>query len=141
MNKVFYALSWGSIVGSMVMMTIAGYWLLYPYNPTTFNSQPFEILTPRVKVNKPVMFRVNYCKNDSNIPEITRSFVDGVIYVTPSFAGNNADIGCREVIALVNVPETLPPGTYHIVSTYKYKVNPIRTIEITADTEDFEVIK
>jgi hypothetical protein len=43
-------------------------------------------------------------------------------------------------VALVQIPDEVPPGIWHITITTTYEPNPIRKIDVTFETPDFEVL-
>jgi len=73
------------------------------------------------------------------VPEISRVFVDGVIYQISTYVTTNDEQGCRVRRVQIYVPKGLPPSTYKISTTFRFRVNPIRVIEMYTDSEKFEV--
>jgi hypothetical protein len=70
----------------------------------------------------------------------TRRFVDGIIYTTPSVESSRPS-GCEENDIYVDVPSGLPVGRFSLEILYRYKVNPLRSIDVIKRTEPFAVIK
>lgn len=140
MNKVFYILSWFGIISAIAIVFITTLWLVYPYNPLQFATEPHEMITKEVEPGSHVRFELDYCKNSKIGAEVTVSFVDGFIYDSTSIP-INIENGCHSVAQSVYVPRAIPPGIYSIKMLYRFKVNPIRTIDIITMSEKFEVIK
>jgi hypothetical protein len=72
------------------------------------------------------------------VPELTKFFIDGVIYETPKSIGA-VEMGCHVQNVDVYVPKAIPSGTYKMKFVAKYKVNPIRYIEYINYSEPFIV--
>ncbi len=72
------------------------------------------------------------------MPMLTKFFIDGVIFRTPTVP-SVVPKGCGEIISDAYVPKAIPAGSYSLKTTAEYKVNPIRTIIITNYTQSFIV--
>jgi len=140
MSKKLLISTWIIIITAFLLMALIIFWLLFPYKVTEFKTQPFPIQNKVVRSGDHVLYEVDYCKNMSLSARISRSFEDGLIYTAPDI-DNDAGAGCHKKLISVYVPRALPPGIYNIKNTYIYQVNPIRTVEATAITEKFEVIR
>lgn len=129
-----------TIFMAMLFVSVTIYWLLYPYKLVDFKNEPFSISNPRVKGGEHLAINVDYCKYTDLSPVTNISFVDGFIYnTTPQVT--NAEKGCHTIVYQVYVTKAIPAGTYKLHGVFHYKVNPIRTVDITASTQQFEVIK
>lgn len=84
---------------------------------------------------------VDVCKHMNVAPEISRVFVDGVIYQIPTYTTIDDDVGCKVRKVQIYVPKGLPVGEYFVNTAYKFQVNPIRTIEMQTRSEKFEVVE
>lgn len=140
MNKAFYILSCLTILSALSLISLFSFWYLYPYKPIEFMTEPHKILEQEVKPGGHVNFTLDYCKYEKIGAELTVSFVDGFIYNTTPIP-SNMEIGCHSVDQSVYVPKALPYGTYSVKILYRYKVNPVRTIDIITTSEKFQVVK
>jgi hypothetical protein len=138
MNKIFYYISWITILSALGLMFLAGYWLLYPYKIISFKNKTYPIVNKTVKQGEFIKYIADYCKYIDVKPTISRSFVNGLIFSTPMIV-TNRDLGCKKMIVAVVVPQELPVGIYHLETNYKYKVNPLREITIKVSSDQFEV--
>lgn len=121
------------------MISVAGIWMVYPYKTITVQGSINPINEGIYKPGEAVTFHVNYCKYTKVRPIITRQFVDGVIYTVPSYTPTTVDLGCGERDIQVMIPETLPDGQYKLTTIYRYQMNPLRTVDVVAETEKFTV--
>ena len=141
MNKYFYILSWIGILSAIGLLLLTGYWLMYPYKPVVYNNLPQKVNKQVYKVGETLELEVDFCRYSPIVPEIKRSFVDGVIYNLHSTVSPTDEVGCFVRQVGITVPQTLNPGIYHITTNFRYRVNPIRVIEIMVESEHFEVTR
>lgn len=139
MRKIAYAFMWLTITIALGLMLTFIYWLVYPYKTAEFKL-PFEVMNENkiVMRGERLRYKIDYCKYTDQMPDVTKFFIDGVIYETPASPGL-ARIGCNVDISDVYVPRAIPPGKYSLKIVARYKLNPIRTIEIVNYTEPFTV--
>ena len=130
----------GIIVATSIFLVITFvFWSLYPYNPLKINVQPLPVINKEVKRGDSLVYNLDYCKSTDSSVLISRSFIDGVIFSIPDVTAKNLK-GCRSNLISLQVPESIPVGDYYLKVTYKYKVNPIRTMLLEAVSEKFTVI-
>lgn len=135
--KLLTTMSYFTLILSFLFISLVAYWLLYPYNPITFKS-PYKINTNVVSQGDTLRYTFEYCKHSSQLPEVKREFVDGIIFVSTDSRAN-VRVGCGTAISQVYVPDTLPPGEYTLRITVKYQVNPLRVISYIRETNQFKV--
>lgn len=138
MNKLLYIFIWITILTALGLMFTIFYWLFYPYKIADFKNVPFPIINESKTISRGdrVRYNIEYCKYTDVIPELTKFFIDGVVFETPKTVGV-VENGCGSVIADAYIPRAIPPGNYSIKTVARYKVNPIRTIEVVNYTEPF----
>jgi len=141
MSKLATYISYVTLLLALGLVLLGGYWLLYPYKPIVFNNLPLKVENKIVKAGDPMVYSVDYCKFNILLPTATKFFVNQIIYMLPTETVVAKAVGCRVVQVQITVPHNLPPGPYFIKITYHYQVNPIRTVDISVQTEEFEVIK
>jgi hypothetical protein len=141
-TKLFTIFSWIVVSILFVSILVFGYWAFYSYKVISFEQVPFPIINENktVKAGEFLVYEVEYCKYMKMGAETTRSFVDGVIYSLPA-ASSNRDTGCHDNKIYIEVPKTLPPSYYTLSVLYRFKVNPIRTIDFVQKTEQFRIVR
>lgn len=139
MPKIFKIIAWTTILAAIFLIGVLIYWYSYPYKPITFNPQPVKVLTKEIKRGDYLVYEISFCKNTAIVPLITKTFIDGILYVTPQTVAINNPLGCKSNLVQNYVPKALPPGEYVIEISYVYKMNPIRNINISIKTEKFIV--
>ena len=140
MNKIIQAISYLTIIFALGAVVLFIFWGLYPYNPIEFN-QPHKIITKEVARGEHLIYEVDYCKNMTILPTITKTFVDGIIYAIPEIVAVDREVGCGVQQVSMYVPKALPTGEFYIKIIYHYQVNPIRKIDVITNTEKFTITK
>lgn len=140
-HRILILFSYLTIGMAFLITLVVFFWLLYPYKPATFNHLPHKV-TPRVvEGGKFLTVEVDVCKHMPIAPTITRVFVDGVIYQIPEYTTVNDVVGCGIRKVQIYIPKGLPKGEYFISTTYRFRVNPVRTIEIQTRSDKFKVVE
>jgi hypothetical protein len=142
MRKILNLVSYLTLLMALVVVLIVTYWMTYPYKPVEFKNLPHKIDTKQIKAGEYLTMNVDYCKYSTVVPVINTAFIDGIIYYVPQEGTiNTVKPGCGENKVFIYIPKALPPGNYSVHRTWKYKVNPLRTITIYTQSETFEVVK
>ncbi len=123
------------------ILSVVVFWLTYPYKPIVFNNLPFKVENKVVKQGTPLIYVADYCKYSEKIPTVTRHFVNGIVYLVSLDSAVSKPKGCGIFKVQILVPDTLPPDNYKLKITYKYQINPIRTVDVVVETEPFTVIR
>jgi hypothetical protein len=142
-NKFFTLIAYITLLTALGLMTLLGYWYFHTYNPVEFYNLPHEIENENkiVKSGDYLIYSVDYCKHVDITPQISKSFVDGIVYVIPDTVGASFPIGCGVNRIQIYVPKALPPGVYHLKIVFKYQVNPIKSVTYNLATENFTVVR
>lgn len=140
MNKILYFFSWLTISLSILAIITISIWLVYPYNVLEFNNAPIQVKEKTVKAGEHISAEVQFCKNTDKNSLLTISFIDGFIYNTQPVV-SSFEKGCHNIIYFLYVPKAIPEGKYNIKATFRYRVNPVRDVDVVLITEPFEVVK
>ena len=140
MNKIFICISYLTILTVLGLMVLFLYWMIAPYKPIIFNNLPFKVMNKTVRQGKLLIYTADFCKYNHLVPVAKKSFVDGVIFSLPTEIVLAKDMGCKVMHFSLIIPETLPEGEYVLKITYRYQVNPIRTVDVLTETERFTVL-
>lgn len=143
-KQYFGGLTLADKVAHLGMLIITGvtalllYWLLAPYDVYELKT-PYEVITPVVSAGDTVEIRQVYCKKLRLPATVHISLVDG--YVEPlRTIISNVDPACYDRISkTVIIPQNTVPGEYKIRYTFLVRVNPIREVVYTAESEAFTV--
>lgn len=128
------------IITTEALLLYAGYFLFYPFNPVSFNKDKFVVETKEVKSGESLIYTADVCKNMDIATEISRSFNNELVYLLPPTTSTRPE-GCSISKVAIPVPEELPPGEYFLRTRFTYKLNALRTITVTHDTEKFVVLE
>lgn len=123
----------------IVLLGVIGVSLFYPFKPLIIY-EPVKVLTKEVKPGDAIIVEFNFQKNTKIIPEISLALVDGIVYNIPSYRPQNipgAVIGKK--VAVMEVPNSIPCGTYHLHWTASYRYNTLRTVDVEYASEEFYI--
>ena len=140
MKKPIYLISCFTILSALALMGTFFFWMFCPYKIIEFRTEPHTVIEKTVKAGSHIVFDLDYCKYVDMGGEVTISFVDGFIYNTTPIP-SNIEKGCHNVKHAVYVPKAIPPGDYSVKILYRYKVNPVRTIDVITKSDKFTVTK
>jgi len=129
-------------IGMVVAFLFVGllvYWRLYPYNWLTFSTDTFPVNKTEFVAGDTLVYTSNYCKAKDFVTDVSRAFVDDILFATPTTLANNP-AGCRKNNVQVLIPN-LPSGRFHLRIVYVYRPNPVREIEIIKYTDFFNIIE
>jgi hypothetical protein len=144
--KTLYRKIGENLFGVFVAIFIAytgvfSYWLFWPFQPLVITG-PIEILNKGkvVKAGDVLIYRIQYEKKINITGKLVRKLInDTKIDLRDSDA--NAPIGKDKDCVPIHIPQYATPGKYHLWWSVTYKVNPIREITVSKESEEFEVIK
>ena len=136
----------GTMVSAFILLFTILFWLLYPYKIIEYTpNDNYNIIygvneKNEVEQGGEIAYEFDYVKTTDIVPKISRRFVDGIVF---NVAEGAVDLpkGSGHAIVEIDIPETLPPGTYKLEIHRSFQVNPIRTIEVVDKTEEFTVIE
>lgn len=138
--KIVNIFSYITLLLGFFFIGLIFYWYSYPYHEFYFETPYFPVLNKVVHRGDTVSYTSKYCKNFDHPIVVSRTFENDLIFVTPSIV-NNRPQGCHVLQIEVPIPKELPIGKYKLVNVFRYEPNPIRTITVIQDTEEFEVIE
>lgn len=139
-SKFFYLV----LLVGVLMAGLFYYWTFIPYNPITINNAPVPIRPVSLAsgTDTTVIATLKSCKHTTVTPIVTRTLIgEGVEITTPSYSGVINGPGCQTLQQAIIMPQFTPPGTYHIHWHVAYQMNPIRTVVVQYDSENFTVTK
>jgi hypothetical protein len=140
LNKLFYVLSWITILASMSLILYCGFNILYPY-PTICVKSPAPVLNSTVHPGETLQVVVDYAKYTDKPCTVSRQFIDDIVYTLPDYVSNYETGSHKKISYSTKVPESLPPGIYYVKVTLVYEFPPFRTITYTYNTGKFTVTR
>lgn len=139
MKRLPYILSMIVLAIAMVFLLTIIYWQVYPYKTIEFKYELAPVEQKEVKRGEYLVYILDYCKYTDKEAQINRSFVDGLIYLTPDGIADQLG-GCGVARVQIYIPKSMPVGEYQIKQTRHYQLNPIRTETVIYYTERFTVL-
>jgi len=118
------------------------YLMVFPLEVFKPNIQPYKIMNENktVKIGDNVIYQVDACKFMDISAISRRSFVNAIEINLPP-KETSVVKGCNKTQMLVQVPNEIIPGTWHLEINIEYKINPLRSKIYHLKTENFQVVK
>ena len=140
MTKYQYHFSLGALIFIGLFVAVISYWLLWPYRVLEIKNNPVPVNKKTVMAGDDITYTLDFCRYTDKPAIVTRQFIDGVVYTTPSITVLDK-VRCGQRNTLVTVPRTLSADTYHMNVIVQIEVNPIRTVTYSFQTQEFEVLE
>jgi hypothetical protein len=124
---------------------VVGYWLWWPYVPLTItpltDKGAIKIMNPgkQVKAGDDLIYKISYEKKMQIHGVLTRKLVNTYKHDLRESI-TTAPIGKDNDVVPIPIPKMAEPGIYNLWWSVAYKVNPLRTVIVSAESEQFEVI-
>lgn len=116
------------------------FWLFYPYQPVVLNHPPTIMNeNKQVKAGELVEIHLDFDKKMNVTPTTTWYLINGYVLELAETSVVRP-LGVNQTSAFKLIPISTFVGTHRVQIQLEYKVNPIRTIEYTWVTDEFEVI-
>lgn len=136
---------WIMFANSVILLSawiIGMYWYFWPYDIVSFPTQEIQIMNPGhiVRAGDQIQWLIEADQHTSGIKVDTSiTLTDGIsINFTPrSYVTKRGHI--KRVDSSYTIPDYAPVGKYRLVLTSTFHVNPIRTITITRESEEFTI--
>jgi len=137
-RKIINNISYLTIILFVGLIGLLFFWSIYPYKPLVLNN----VRLNKTEVNRGEHIRIlaDYCKNTNKQADLFISFIDGLVY-NPQPQVIDLESGCHSTVLSVYIPKNLPTGEFLLKGVFRYKVNPIRNVEINHISEKFTIIK
>ena len=132
--------SWVLTIIVVSMACVTTYWLVYPYDVITVES-PIKIMNTgrMVEPGGMLVYKISYNKK-MNINGIVSRKIVNTFKIDYKDTLATAPIGKDSDEILLPVPMFSMPGEHYLFWSASYKVNPLRTIVVTVESERFFVI-
>ena len=134
--KALTYLGLGVVITAWLLLIFIGYEMFYPFNPLEVNE--FRIINHTYYQGGELLYFSSYCKYMPMSAKVMTSYNDGVIYPMESYR-TNMNVGCGNVTNTIKIPQNLPAGKYTIYRTYEYRINGLRSIQVSVRSNEFEV--
>jgi hypothetical protein len=119
-----------------------GYWTFYPYQVIKYPPGLIPMVNKKVKLGEPIRWYVDLEQLTQGVRvDIVRQLQDGIVINYPDTSYITTKGHMKFIQSTMIIPKYVPPGVYHVTIDSIYHINPIRTITIHRQTEDFEVIQ
>lgn len=136
-RKIINNISYLTIILFVGLIGLLFFWSIYPYKPLVLTN--VRLNKTEVNRGEHLLVSADYCKNTAKSADLFISFVDGIVYNTPPQV-IDLESGCHHTTLSIYIPKALPVGSFMLKGVFKYKVNPIREIEVNHLSEKFTIV-
>ena len=120
------------------LLAILTYWNLYPYDIVDWKIDHYQTTKDVYVVGETLTYRTAFCKKGDYVAQQIRRLQDGVVYLFPDLT-SSTQAGCLDFISTSTTVPNVPEGEYFFQVEFVYKVNPIREIHYTMQSNWFMI--
>lgn len=123
----------------IVFICMVFFYLFYPFEPVKLLTDPIPVVEHRIKAGQTVSLLIHFDKKLDIVPQIKYYLVDGFV-LELSQSSVSRGVGENTVVREILIPESSTKGIRKIRIQLEYKINILRTVYYSWDSEEFEVI-
>ncbi len=138
-RKILFFFSMATLLASIAMIGYVVFYLVYPFKGLVINKKPAIVHTKEVVAGEELIYELDFCRYSDKHAEVTRQFIDGVVYTMPPITAI-AKEGCSVQDYALFVPSTLNSGTYRLRVLVVIHINKLREVQTIIETEPFKII-
>ena len=132
MRKRTYYTIWSILILIFLYLIVYTYFSVFHImTPVEFHNEPFPVWQD----GDNICYYLDHTRYTDVGVTITRSFRDGILFVTPPVTANGTDLGRHKVTICFPLPKTLPSGDYEIFNEITFHVNPFATRTVQSKTQ------
>ncbi len=124
----------------LVYTGVVGCWLYYPYEPIVIKSLKIANPDKRVVAGGHLTYCLEYDKKMNVQGVLVRKLLNEFIIDLRSSDGT-APVGKDKIKVSIVIPPYASPGKYTLWWASTYKVNPLRSVTVTAESDPFEIVE
>lgn len=139
-DKILHFLSYATILFAMAFMLWVAYMILWPVKVFEVDPSPMEVVTKEIRPGDNFVYIARYCSFNESTVRFTPQLRDGTVVSFPTRTTSIKE-GCFEAVSnSLEIPANTPPGVYNFRFVNEVEINPLRTITIISETEQFTVL-
>lgn len=138
-RKILFLFSMATLMAAMAMIAYVVFYLVWPFKGLVINKKPAIVHTKEVVAGDELIYELDFCRYSDKHAEVTRQFIDGVVYTMPPIQAI-AKEGCGVQDYAVTVPSTLNGGEYKLRVMVVIHINKLREVQTIIETEPFRII-
>jgi len=86
MNNIYNKTATGLLGIMLIILFVFLCWMICPYK--TIDFEPVGLVKTEYQVGEPLLLEFTYCKYTDLPAEVTKQFIDGVVFTLPYAMGN-----------------------------------------------------
>ncbi len=137
--KKFMTLETVTFASVIVFIGMVFFYLFYPFEPVRLLTDPIPVVEHKIKAGETVSLLIHFDKKLDIVPQIKYYLVDGFV-LELSQSSVSRGVGENTVVREILIPESSTKGMRKIRIQLEYKINILRTVYYSWDSDEFEVI-
>lgn len=113
--------------------------LVYPYRTFELQTDKLEVVNKEVMPGEKLYYKSYFCKYTNKPAIVSRTLVNDYLIHYSTFYSNYPE-GCHNITIGIDIPTSASPGDYFVRVVLEYKVNPLRHIQVTLESEPFVIL-
>lgn len=140
MNRTLLFLSWCTLLSALGIVLLIMFWLFYPYHVIDFKYDKLPILNKRITNGDTLLWQGDHVHYTDGVPvKVSRQIICNTLTNLPDSSYISKRGHFQSVNSSVIIPNGLE-GECHIKIVSQWAINPLRTIIIEKETENFTII-
>lgn len=131
-----------TMISFLIFLGLIAYYLFYPYNlidMTLNDNGKIPVVEKQIQPGQSITLLMEFDKSYECSPHIDWYLVDGFVLLLAD-GGIARPTGFNVLARTVKIPDTAPQTRVHLRIEYSCQINPLRTINYSWDTEEFEIL-
>lgn len=125
---------------AVIAVTQGLYWVFTGNKALEATNHPFPVAPKIVKPEQTIILDASFCKYTDAEGRVLRRLVSDKTEISAPVVYDSSKKGCQEHVQIpVVVPPQTPPGKYHINYRVVYKTNPLHTVTVELNSQEFTV--
>lgn len=148
-NWVYRGVIFTTAALAVMFILTVGY-MVFPWkvidieNFEVYNSISGDMKEYSIPAGEEIEFEVVFNKHINAVASLTvllKQIGNGYLYPFPEVRVTRMPIGKHHYNSSLIIPKGTPPGRYVLIRTYRYIVNPLRTVDTEVTSNEFRVTK
>ncbi len=132
--------AYGSLAVIAVATLTAVYWLNQSRDILNFNRYPVPVRPHEVQADAVLVLLLDFCKTTDSVGTVRASLVSSRTEILIPWPNDNSKKGCVNSQAGIAIPAQAATDKYKVRFRVEYKLNPLRTVPVVIESEEFRVI-
>lgn len=126
---------------TLIFIALVSYYIWWPFQPVIMLDYPIPVQQSVVKAGEKATLKYRFIKQSECTPDVKYYLVDGFVLELSNVGAIKRPMGEQSIVRDIPIPTSAPQTKVHLRIEYSCRVNPLRTITYSWDTESFIVVE